>query len=167
MNFIVKLSRNTKVMIPIVIVLALTIFGSGALINKQQKVARQNNVDQQEQTEEPQRVAQTDIEEAEPETASPQDAQPSAATGATTELAKVAVEPTVTENADGTVTITAKLDTTEPGNCITTIQETQFTAVAADGSCEFKDLSIPVDVASLKIEFTADESGRTGSTRIE
>jgi hypothetical protein len=165
MNFLIKLSRNTKVMIPLVIIVGVMIFVGGAAINKQQKVARQSETNQPT-TAEPQPVAQTPATET-PTEVTPEETETPVDEGATTEPGQVTVEPMVTQNDDGTYTIVASVGTKEAGVCTTTIQETEFTAVATDGMCEFKDLSVPVNAEDLQIEFTADQSGHTGSTRIE
>ncbi len=167
MNFLITLSRNTKVMVPLVIAIGLGIIGGGAFINNQQKIARQNEINQEHSNQVPQQVAQSPIDPAETEESLPETSQAPADEGATTEPGEIAVEPTVTQNPDGTVTIAAKLDTTEAGVCRTIIHDTEFTAIATNGTCEFKDLSVPVDASVLKITFTADQSGQTGSTRIE
>ncbi len=51
MNFFVKLSQNKKAMVPIVVVVALTIFGSGFFIQNNRKVARQEAEQNQTETE--------------------------------------------------------------------------------------------------------------------
>lgn len=170
MNFLVKLSRNHKLMIPLVVFIGIGIFVGGAFVNNQQKVARQNETEQQinQVLEQADQIAQEEAATAENEVAPTEDLQDSADEGRTTDQ-HVAVTPSVTTNLDGTVTVAAKLDTNEPGTCITTIHETQFTALAKNGVCEFKDLSVPVDVEKLNITFEADNSNQAGSssTRIE
>lgn len=164
MNFLIQLSRNTKVMVPLVVAAGVAIFAGGAVINNNQKVARQNETQQTTGVSEQVAEVPNEVEQVE---VTPEATEAPADEGATSEPNDVDVESTVTENMDGTVTVTAKLDTTESGVCTTTIQETEFTAVATNGTCEFKDLSIPVNAADLRITFTADQSGQTGSTRIE
>lgn len=151
-------------MVPLVIVVGVSIFAAGATINNHQKVARQNET--QQTTEAPEHVAQapSEVEQVE---VTPEATEAPADEGASSEPSEVNIETSVVENMDGTITVNAKLDTTESGVCTTKIQETEFTAVAANGRCEFKDLSVPVNAADLRITFTADESGQTGSTRIE
>lgn len=69
MNFLVKLSQNNKVIVPIVVVMALTIFGGSYLIQNNRQVARQEAEQQQAETEakDDNLVAVEEIKEAEPE----------------------------------------------------------------------------------------------------
>lgn len=157
-------------MVPLVIVVGVGIFAGGAVINNNQKIARQNEAEQHinHLVEQTNQIAQQSTETAQPEEVPTESTVP-AEEGAVLGESEVNIETTVVSNMDGTVTVTAKLDTTEPGTCTTIIHETQFTAIAANGACEFKDLSVPVDAKDLKIVFEADESGETGSssTRVE
>jgi cytoskeletal protein RodZ len=146
-------------MIPIVIVLAVGIFGSGSYLNRQQKIARQEATQEQNTAD----LAQTeaviaDLEqqtEASEETVAFEDQAETvpADEGITTDP-ESQIQTTTTTNVDGTITVSATLPTNEEGTCTMIINQTQFTATAQNGSCEFKDLSLAVQTETPKITFT-------------
>ncbi len=167
-------------MVPVVVVMGTLAFGGGAIINNNQKNANQHDAKETKQAAQSQAAEQPAAILGEPEQTVEQEteerqaeqqpqvvpAEDGVATSGSDESA-VSINPAITENDDGTVTIRASLSTLQKGHCAIVINDTQFSAVAEDGVCEFKNVSVPVDKTSLNITFEAENTPQTGSTSTE
>ncbi len=174
MDFLVKLSRNQKVMVPIVIVLGLSIFGGGYLVQSKQKLARQQS--QEQATDSDQTTTDSNLEEQDeaekqetpvvnPDTpvSSPPD---ESSEDKESDVESVAIKVDVKYEGSEAI-VSASVETDKPGKCLIYIAGALAEeVVATNKTCTFKSF-LTDGVNKVQVAFKADDLSAKGIESVE
>jgi hypothetical protein len=158
MDFLVKLSRNQKVMVPIVMVLALTILGGGYVIRSRDKLASQQTPQQQAQTQ-----SETQNADIPTETPVQQDSTPVVDPDTPVSSPPVTTVELTSDLQDTTLTV--HIDSSAPGICTMNIDGTETTVVPQNGVCTFEDVDTK-NATSISVSYESDDHTITATDTI-
>ncbi len=168
MDFLVKLSRNPKIMVPIVAIVGMSIFGGGYVVrdrsisSARQAEQAQTQTQSQNNTNEDQQTPSVDTTE------QPISEEPSAAD----------VEPTTTESPDTSVssdqssngvtilptfedgTLTVEISSDVSGKCTTEINGQKLEAKSEEGQCVFTDVETG-EAKTITVTFESDDHAQS------